>query len=413
MHRDAASSEFRLGWRVVLASMLGVACGASPVPFNAIGQLVGPVHLEYGWSFKDVLLGITLFGVCGAFMAPVFGWLSDRYGVRRVALGSLTAFGVSFGLLGFLPQNVYAWWIGWALVGMVGIGSTPITWTRGVNLWFFRQRGLALGLTLVGTSLTAVSVPWMARYCIDHFGWRQVFPALAGLALFIGLPVGLWLFREPRLEQRPVEVSQGASLTGVLASTAYRDYRFWLIFMSGLLISMAYGGIFVNLQQMFELKGFAKVTATGVVSTLGLAILFGRIGTGWLLDRIWAPLVAAPLLSLPALACFVLIGHSLSLPMAYACALIVGLAAGAETDLIAYLAGRYFGMAHYGRIYGLLYMPFGLGSALSPSAYGWARDVAGNYNAALYAAIGMFILGAALLLGLGRYPDFSKPAQSA
>ena len=412
MAAPSQASEFRLGWRVVLASILGVACGASPVPFNAIGQLLGPVHAEFGWSFKDILLGITLFGVIAAFMAPVFGWLSDRYGVRPVALWSLFAFGATFGTLAFVPGSIWAWWLGWSLCGLVGIGSTPVTWTRGVNLWFFRQRGLALGLTLIGTGLTALAVPWLARYTIDHFGWRQVFPVLACLPLLVALPVGLWLFREPRLEQRPVEVSRGAALTGVAAAAAIRDYRFWLIFMSGLLIAVAYGGIFVNLQQMFELKGFSKITSTGIVSTLSMSILVGRLGTGWLLDRVWAPWVASPLLSIPAIACILLAGSALSLPLAYLCALLVGLAAGAETDLIAYLAGRYFGMAHYGKIYGSLYMPFGFGSAVSPALYGWARDVTGNYNLALYIAMAMFIIGAALLLFLGRYPDFS-PARSA
>lgn len=404
----ARGSEFRLGWKVVLAALLGVACGGSPVPYNAIGQLIGPVHKAMGWSIADISLAITLFGIIAGLLAPLYGWLADRYGVRRVALASLVAFGLSFGALGLVPGNLWGWWIGWSLAGLFGIGSTPVTFTRGINLWFFRQRGLALGITLIGTSLTAIFVPQLAGWAIDRYGWRAAFPVLGALPLLVAFPVGWFLFREPRPEQRPPQVSSGAKLTGIEAKAAVRSYRFWLIFGSAALIAMAYGGIFVHLQQMFELKGFDKVTARGVVSTLGLAILVGRIGTGWLLDRIWAPWVTLPLLSAPALACVFLAGASLSLPLAYLCALIVGLAAGAETDLIAYLAGRYFGMAHYGRIYGLLYMPFGIASAISPAAYGWVRDTTGNYDVALHIAMAMFIVGALLLLMLGRYPDFSR-----
>lgn len=401
-------SEFAQGWRVVVAAMLGVACGASPIPYNAIGQLIGPVHAELNWSIADITLAITLFGVIAGLLAPFFGWLADRFGVRRVALASLVAFGLTFGALAFVSNSLWAWWIGWSLVGLVGIGSTPITWTRGVNLWFFRQRGLALGITLVGTSLTAIIVPQLAGWGIDRFGWRAAFPLLAALPLLIALPVAWMLFREPRPEQRPPQVSAGAKLSGVSASAALRDYRFWLIFASVALVALAYGGIFVHLQQMFELKGFEKSIARDVVSTLGIAILFGRVGTGWLLDRVWAPWVTLPLLSAPAIACFLLAGPSLTLPLAFVCAFIVGLAAGAETDLIAYLAGRYFGMANYGRIYGFLYMPFGIASAISPAAYGWVRDMTGNYDRALHAALVMFLAGAGLLMLLGRYPDFSQ-----
>ena len=71
------------------------------------------------------------------------------------------------------------------------------------------------------------------------------------------------------------------------------------------------------------------------------------------------------------------------------------------------MASRYFGMAQYGRIYGLLFLPFGIASAVSPTLYGWARDATGNYDVALGVAMGMFVLGAVLMLGLGRYPDFA------
>lgn len=91
----------------------------------------------------------------------------------------------------------------------------------------------------------------------------------------------------------------------------------------------------------------------------------------------------------------------------YLAAFMLGFAAGAESDLIAYLAGRYFGMRHYGRIYGMLYMPFGIASATSPVVYGYVRDTTGNYDQALQIAMLLFAVGAILLITLGRYPSFA------
>ena len=199
-------SEFTLGWKVLVAAMLGVACGASPIPYNSIGFLLGPLHDEFGWSFRDISLGLTVCGLAGSVLVPVYGSLSDRLGVRPVALWSLLAFGLSFGALAFIPPSLAGYWGLWLVVGIVGFGSTPVTWTRGVNLWFYRRRGLALGITLIGTSLTAILVPPLAAYSVQHFGWRLTFPILALLPLLIALPVGLLLFREPRPEQRPAEL---------------------------------------------------------------------------------------------------------------------------------------------------------------------------------------------------------------
>lgn len=413
MHQNPPRSEFTLGWKVILASMLGVACGASPIPYNSIGFLLGPLHDEFGWSFRDISLGLTICGIAGSLLVPVYGSLSDRVGVRPVALFSLLAFGISFAALALIPGSLTGYWLLWLVVGIVGFGSTPVTWTRGINLWFFRHRGLALGITLVGTSLTAILVPPLAAYSVQNFGWRLTFPILALLPLLVALPLGLFLFREPRVDQRPPELTVNGGLPGVTLGEAVRGYRFWLIWISILCVAFAYGGVFVHLAQMLVGHGFTLTAAAGIVSTQGLAILAGRVGTGFLLDRFWAPLVTLPLLSAPAIACWLLAGDGLTAGLAVMSAVILGLATGAETDLIAFLAGRYFGMAHYGKIYGMLYLPFGLASSVSPAVYGWVRDATGNYDAMLYVAIGLFIGGAVMLLGLGRYPDFGAAQRRA
>jgi MFS family permease len=405
-----ARSEFAAGWKVLLAAMLGIACGASPIPYNSIGFLLGPLRDEFGWSFRDISLGLTLCGLAGSLLVPVYGSLSDRLGVRPVALGSLLAFGLSFASLAFIPASLVGYWLMWLGVGIVSFGSTPVTWTRGINLWFVRRRGLALGISLVGTSLTAILVPPLAAWSVAELGWRLTFPVLALLPLVVALPLGVWLFREPRPDERPAGLTAGGVLTGLSLGEAVRGYRFWLIWASVLLVATAYGGIFVHLAQMLLGQGFTMAAAAGIVSTQGLAILVGRVGTGFLLDRFWAPLVTLPLLSAPALACWLLAGDALTPALAVLSVVILGLATGAETDLIAFLASRYFGMAYYGRIYGLLYLPFGLASSVSPALYGWVRDTTGSYDAMLYVAMAMFVTGALLLLGLGRYPEWGARA---
>lgn len=400
-----AESEFRQGWRIVLAAMIGIACGSSPVPFTSIGQLIGPIHESLGWSVGQISLAITLYGLSASAMAPFLGVLADRYGVRRVAIGSLLAFGLSFGALALTPARIELWWLGWGLAGLVGVGSGSLVWTRGIGLWFVRQRGTALGIALIGTSFTGVAMPLIAGVVIDQFGWRALFPVLALLPLTLALPVVIAWFREPKDAERPKELFVDGALQGVDVGAALRSRHFWILILSILLIALAYGGIFVHMQQMVELAGFTRGSARGVVSSMAIAILIGRIGTGWLLDRVWAPLVTLPVLGAPAIACLLLAGGPPDLTIAYLCALSIGLAAGAETDLIAFLAAKYFGMRHYGRIYGLLLLPFGVASAVSPALFGLARDATGNYDLALHIATGMFLVGAALPLALGRYPE--------
>ncbi|ATW02832.1 MFS transporter [Sphingorhabdus sp. YGSMI21] len=411
--------EFALGWKVLFASVLGVACGASPLPFNVIGFTVEPLIAEFGWTRTQILMPVTIFGIIASLLAPFFGSLADKYGVRKVALYSLFAFGISFAMVALTPtaqvtSTLYIYYALWVLIGLVGIGSTPVSWSRAINLWFYKRRGLALGILLMGTSLAAITVPKLAVWGIENYGWRSMFAIVAILPLAVALPLGYFLFREPRADERPQAIAGvSGNLTGVTLRTAMRDYRFWLIWISIAIVAGSFGGAFINLPTMLADRGLEAQTAASVMGVLGIGIFTGRIITGMLLDRFWAGFVAFPLLCLPAISCYILLGHDIAFPMAALAGFLLGFAAGAESDLIAYLTGRYFGMAHYGKIYGMLYMPFGFFSALSPIIYANVRDTTGSYDPVLSVALFAFFIGGALLMLLGRYPGSLPEAEAA
>jgi MFS family permease len=398
-------NEFKLGWKPLSAALVGVMCGASPLPFNVLPLVMGPIHAETGWDFKTISAGITVFGVIAALSAPYVGGLADRRGVRPVALISLLAFGLVFATMWFVPATLGAWFTFWGVVGLVGIGSTPVTFSRAIAMWFAQSRGLALGIMLLGTSFAGLLVPQIANRAIETGGWRLVFPVIALMPLLVALPFGFALFREPRPDERPVGINDGeGSVAGVTLGQAMRGYRFWVLFGSILIIALAYGGAHIHMVQIVQLHGFTPKTAASVMGIVALGILAGRVIVGMLFDRLWAPGIAFPVLLMPALACAMLMGTSGSLGVIMAGGFMLGFAAGAESDVIAYLAARYFGMAHYGRIYGWLYLPFGIGSAISPILYGASRDMTGSYDTMLMVAMFMFAGGGAALLTLGRYP---------
>ncbi len=403
------TTEFKKGGRSLFAGMIGVATGASPIPFNVLPIVIGPIHYAMGWSFVEISIGITIYGMVGAFLAPAVGALADKIGVRPVAMGALAGFGIAFSLLYFVPQNIAVFYLIWALVGMLGIGSTPVTWSRTINMWFYENRGLALGILLLGTSLAGLIVPFLSNAVLEAFDWRAVFPALAMLPLFVGLPIAFFLFRDPLPHERPAKnISETGGLTGMTLADALRGYRFWILFLSIVFIALAYGGAHIHMVQIVQMHGLSAGQAALVMSVVAAGIFSGRIIVGFLFDKFWAPAIAAPVLMLPVGACWLLLGNSTPEMLIFTAGFFLGFAAGAESDMIAYLASRYFGMLSYGRIYGFLYAPFGIFSSISPVLYGYVRDTSGSYDQMLIFAAGLFIAGGAILLLLGKYPDWSK-----
>ena len=107
-------------------------------------------------------------------------------------MSSLFGLGLAFSLLYFTPPNIFrppniaVFYAIWALVGVLGIGSTPVTWSRTINMWFFESRGLALGILLLGTSISGLLIPQLAicfpGHCVAAAVHRIAggFPAVSG-----------------------------------------------------------------------------------------------------------------------------------------------------------------------------------------------------------------------------------------
>jgi cyanate permease len=147
-------------------------------------------------------------------------------------------------------------------------------------------------------------------------------------------------------------------------------------------------------------RGVALADAGRALGMLGFSIIIGRLTIGFLVDRFPARIVGPIYILLPALSCAMLAQGLAPIPAI----VLIGLSAGAEVDLLAYLMSRYFGMRHYAKIYGWGLSAFSAGAGTGPIFAGWVHDMSGNYVMALYAFAIMIAVGASLIASLGR-PD--------
>jgi MFS family permease len=126
------------------------------------------------------------------------------------------------------------------------------------------------------------------------------------------------------------------------------------------------------------------------------------VGTGYLLDRFFAPKVAAVFFGGAAVGiCLLWIGSTAAI--LFTGALFVGLGLGSELDLIAYLISRYFGLRAFGRVYSSAFAAFALAAALGPLIMGAGFDLTGSYRAPLIAFLAATVIGAVLMTRLGPY----------
>jgi len=147
--------------------------------------------------------------------------------------------------------------------------------------------------------------------------------------------------------------------------------------------------------------GLSPVAAGRVAGEIGLAVIASRLVVGFLLDRTFAPRIAISICIIAAAGCAVFIAKGT--PVASLTAIALGLAMGAELDLMGFLVARYFGLAEFGRIYGWLYGAFIFASGLGPLWVGALRDATGNYRLSLALSAAGLIASCFVFLMLPRY----------
>lgn len=396
----AASSEIRSHWTIVLGAFLGVTFGIASLFGYTVGIFMKPLQAEFGWTRSEISLGLLLSTLTIAASAPMIGYVADRVNLRKLVLCSCFGVIVSFVALANLWPALWLFMLLMALMSFLSSGTSPVVYTRLINQWFDRSRGLALGLVLAGNGVAAALFPRiLAPYVAEH-GWRAGYLTLAA-AVAIVTPLVFVLIRDRRSVEGAFTARVPVADSGVLTRDALRSRQFWVLAATLFFPAVGLGGIAVHIIPMLSDAGVGPGRAGAIAGILGISVIIGRIVTGFLIDRFFAPRVAATIFAITACGCF---GFSVfGIEFAPFALFLVGLATGAEVDIIGYLIARYFGLRAYGVLYGLMYAAFMLGTSLSQMLASVVFDTTGSYRWFLMIAAASLALGSIMALLLPQF----------
>ena len=398
--------ELQQRWPLVLATCIGIISSSFVLPYYTIGALVGPVTAEFGWTRAEFQSAILFSSGLGALTSPFVGWLIDRFGARRVALPAMLGLGVGFFIASSMQGELWMLFLAYGSIALLGAGTIPVTWTRAIATSFFRRRGLALGLSLTGTGICASVAPHYTVWLTSEFGWRGAYIGLGLVPFILVWPVLYFLFRpieSSGAEDIKVDHQAHQAHEGLTLSEAAKGYRFWILLLSILFAYMGFSGIGPNLFPSMTDDGFSREQAATIQSVFGISIIVGRVVVGYLCDRYWAPGIACVCLLMPTIGTLIFYGDQ-SFVMAAIASFTIGFAAGAELDLMAFLAAKYFGLKHYAKIYSVLYATLAVCSGTAPMAFASVYDITGSYDTGFVAATVLFLAASMMVLALGRYP---------
>lgn len=397
-------------WKIVAGATVGLVAGNGPVMQFTFGVLLLPVaqslQVERGTISLALLAGLLMTGIA----TPFIGMAIDRYGVRAVALRAILLFALAMAAIGLGTTSVASFIALYAVAGIAAAGQSPVTYCKVITGAFDSKRGLALGVAMAGVGLGAALMPYLARLMTAQWGWRSAYLGLGLLTILLAWPaMALWVTRR---SDAGTHRAAAAPATGLTGKEALRTAMFWKLAVIFFIVAMAASGVTAHIVPLMTDRGVPVAQATAALSAAGMALIAGRLLAGYLLDRIFAPFVAALFFAMPLVGVALLL-FTTSASLAVPAALLVGLGLGAEVDLIAFLQSRYLGLRAFGQIYGYLFAVFMLGSGLGPFLMGMSFQMLHDYAPALYLLMALLAVSCLALLRFGPYVYGSTPGQAA
>jgi predicted MFS family arabinose efflux permease len=401
--------------------MLGMSTNPGAFVFGSFGLFMLAFKDEFGWGRGDLSLALTGLTVSCAVGLPIVGRIIDRIGARRIQIASMAMLAVLLAALPLLVSKIWHITVLLIVLGALTAATNGVAYMHVVSAWFYRKRGLAIGLVQAGTGLGYAYVPVLVSHVIDNYSWRAAYLVLAGIIAFIALPL-IWLWMRESPEEfglrpdgdppdsaPPAETSRdvGLELTEIL-----RRREFWTLVCVLAGLSFALHGLLAHLVPLLVDRGMSSTSAASVQASLGITVMLARVLVGFLMDRFFAPRVAMTFFALSALGLVAFATGAVE-GFAFLAAIMVGLSIGAEVDMVAYLAGRYFGLKSFGATFGLLFGAVLIGITLGPVAFGYTYEAMGSYVDVLWVGAGFNVLAIVLMATLGPFPNWRTAEHAA
>src|SRR3569623_1467770 len=396
------------GWRVAAAASGCVLVSFASLLGFTFSVFLKPLTEEFGGSREAASLAFAIAAMTVAVCSPPLGMLLVRYPTRRILLPCLTIFGLAFASLSLLTPHLWHLYAVFFVLGVVGNGTAQLASSRAVTTWFQEHRGLALAVLMTGGSLGVTIWPALTQALIDHFGWRTATAVLGFTVLAIGWPLGLLV-----KERGGFVRSEGVPpASGATVADGLRSRIFWVIVAVLFCGSFSQNGAITHISALLTDRGVSGSGAALAASSMGVTALGGRMLTGWLIDRFFAPRVAQNMMLIAAGGALVLAFAS-TMTMGVLGASLIGLGMGGEADITPWLLAKYFGLRSFSTLYALTWTAYAIAGAIGPVIMGKAFDTTGSYTALLTELSVLTAAASALFLLIPAYSKAKQYEESA
>ena len=407
-----AIGDRRIHYAWVIVGVATVMWMTSSSMRFAVAILVPELEKLFGWSIGFITLGFTIQWLTSAALSPVCGWLSDRYGVRRVmwAGGFLFMFGM---VMTGIMTDLWEFYLYFGLVLAAGMACFQVTLVSGVTLWFRKNLGLAMGILQALQGLGTGLAILMVYLLFDRYGLQVTFwiPGIAGGIILLTLV--RWFYNEPAdrgitqwgaPKDEPVRRLQNNAVarlrTDVFFKQVQRTAAFWNLATIHGLGCAGHNIILILLVAIAIEDGISRGVAAMVYLTLTVVSTATRFATPVVADIVGSKGVMGVCFALQTFPILLLFVAGDSVALYFVFAVLFGIGMGGEMTAFPIINRQYYADAPTGTAYGWQMMGAGIGMALGPVSAGVLRDITGAFFWPLWLSFCLSVLAVVAIVFL-------------
>lgn len=357
-----------------------------------------PLENELNINATESLLPFTVALVFYAALMPIAGFYIPRLGTRLMTAIGGVVMGIGYFLSSF-ATHVGLLVLTYGVISGIGLGIAYGVPMVVVARWFPDQKGLAVGLTIIGFGLSPLITAPLANQLIGLYSVRPTLRILGliftviilAIATVMKLPPPGWQPRQNRSES--TSTTRHNYPKHLLKSRSF--YGLWICYVIGTLIGLSAIGI--SSPVAVEIIQINPDLAATSVALFALFNGMSRPLFGWLSDRFKPHHVAIAAYTLVLIACLLMINAKQGQVSNYLVAFCLfwsslgGWLALAPTTTL-----RFFDPDQYAQNYGIVFTAYGVGALIGTLTTGQIRDWFGSYTLAFYpmgilAIVGIFV----------------------
>ena len=389
---DSGSDPRRYAALAVIGLTLALAYGIWYSYSVVLVALLG----EFGWS-RSVLAGaFSVFTLLHGGVNPLIGALCARFRPLRVTAAGGAAIAAALFADSFIASPLHLYLAFGVLTAFAVALAGWVPALVHVQRHFQDRLGLSIGIISAGVGVGMTLVVPLTQWLIDAVGWRGAYRVLGVICFLWITPASLWLMRTQKIQIRgrsPVMQNQENSgsdpsrgsdprrTANMTLGEAMRTQAFWLLMGAYFFGNVSSQTLHVHQVAYLVDHGVAALVAASVVGAVGLSSIVGKMGGGWLSDRIDREFVYMAGIAILVAAAFALLGVSAP-PRSwqiYGYALLLGLGYSVTAAITPAMVADRFSGPHFGSIVGVGLMANAAGSAVGPWLAGRLYDASGSY----------------------------------